>query len=135
MLEQLKHSGFILGLISNTWRPFYRGFCRVCPDIAGIFDFKILSFALGIKKPSQEFFKHAFNLAAASPADSLVVGDSFELDIEPARKAGCKAAWILFRPDREAAAVTGMLSGNFVPPEVVVEDIRHLAQIFREEWL
>ncbi len=135
LIEELKGSGFILCLISNTWRPYYRGFCRVCPKMASLFDFNILSFELGIKKPSQEFFKHALKLAGTSPSDSLIIGDSFQSDIEPARKLGCRAAWIICRPDREAEAINNMLRCAFVPPEIVVKDFNHLAQIIREEWL
>ncbi len=134
LLEQLKRSDFILGLISNTWRPCYLGFCRACPEMAGIFDFNLLSFELGIKKPSPEFFKHALGVAAAPAPCSLVVGDSFELDIEPARMVGCPGAWVLFSAEREKTTISRMLQGIIAPPEIVAEDINNLGDILRDQW-
>ncbi len=134
LLEELKRSDFVLGLISNTWRPNYLGFCRACPEMAGIFDFNLLSFELGIKKPSPQFFKHALGVAAVPASCSLVVGDSFELDIEPARMLGCPGAWILFSTEREKTTISRMLQGIIAPPEIVAEDIKNLADILRDRW-
>jgi len=134
LLEELKRSDFILGLISNTWRPYYLGFCRECPQMAEIFDFNLLSFELGIKKPSPQFFERALDVAATPAPCSLVVGDSFELDIEPARMVGCQGAWILFSTEREKRAITRMLQGIITPPEIVAEDIKNLGDILRDQW-
>jgi FMN phosphatase YigB (HAD superfamily) len=134
LLEELKRSDFMLGLISNTWRPHYLGFCLACPEMAGIFDFNLLSFELGIKKPSPQFFERALDVAAAPAPCSLVVGDSFELDIEPARMVGCPGAWILFSTEREKTTITRMLQGIIAPPEIIAENIKNLGDILRDQW-
>ena len=134
LLEELKRSDFMLGLISNTWRPYYLGFCLACPEMAKIFDFNFLSFELGIKKPSPQFFEHALGAAATSASCSLVVGDSFELDIGPARMVGCPGAWILFSTEREKTTISRMLQGIIAPPEIIAEDIKNLGDILRDQW-
>ena len=134
LVRRLKARGFALGLISNTWLPYYEGFCRSCPEIAGSFEFILLSFKLGIKKPSRAIFEHCLELAGKLPSECLVVGDSFELDIEPARNMGFSTAWILSRPEREKAAIARMLRKEIDAPHFVAADLEDLERIIRTAW-
>lgn len=135
LLVKLKRSGFILGLVSNTWAPFYSGFCHKCSTISGMFDHTILSFHLGVKKPSPAIFNRALELSCRKPSECIIVGDSFELDIDPAINLGFQAAWVLSRPEREKGTIALMLRGVIKPPEIVARDIPELMQLLEERWL
>lgn len=135
LLLMLKRSGIILGLISNTWEPFYQGFREKCPTISEMFDHTVLSFRLGEKKPSAAIFNYALKLTCRKPSECIIVGDSFELDINPARDLGFQTAWVLSRPEREKAATALMLRGLLRPPDIVAADIPDLMQLFEERWL
>jgi len=134
LVRSLKERGFTLGLISNTWWPYYEGFCRFCPELSGSFEFILLSFKLGIKKPSRAIFEHCFELTGKLPSECLVVGDSFELDIEPARNMGFSTAWVLSRPEREKAAIAGMLRKEIDAPHFIAADLEDLERIIRTTW-
>ena len=51
----------------------------------------------GAKKPSEKIFIHALVKAGASPDESLMIGDDYDVDIEGARNAGMDQ--MLFLPD------------------------------------
>lgn len=132
LLFNLKKAGFQLGLISNTWMPFYSGFCGNCPELAGVFDYTVLSFRIGSKKPSTAIFNHALDLCGRKASECLFVGDSFELDIAPAMELGFQTAWVLSRPEREKLTIASMLRGLIDPPETVAGDLRELSLLFKE---
>jgi HAD superfamily hydrolase (TIGR01549 family) len=134
LVRSLKARGFTLGLISNTWLPYYEGFCRSCPEISGSFEFILLSFKLGIKKPSRAIFDHCLRLSGKLPSECLVVGDSFELDIEPSRNMGFSTAWVLSRPEREKAALACMLRREIEAPHFIAADLEDLDRIIRTTW-
>ena len=56
--------------------------------ITGMFDPVIVSSEVGFSKPDERIFLKALAEAGCTPATSLYIGDSFEHDIEPARKLG-----------------------------------------------
>jgi HAD superfamily hydrolase (TIGR01549 family) len=134
LVRWLKDRAFTLGLISNTWLPYYEGFCRSCPEISGSFDFTLLSFKLGIKKPSRAIFEHCLELSGKLPSECLIVGDSFELDIDPARNMGFSTAWVLSRPEREKAAIARMLRKEIDAPHFIAADLEDLERILRTTW-
>jgi HAD superfamily hydrolase (TIGR01549 family) len=135
LIRGLKDIGFTLGLISNTWLPYYEGFCRLCPEISAAFDFILLSFQLGMKKPSRAIFAHSLELTGKLPSECLIIGDSFELDIDPAGKMGFRTAWVLSRPEREKAVLARMLRREIDVPEFVAADLNDLERIIRTNWL
>jgi len=135
LLLMLKGSGIILGLISNTWEPFYQGFRCKFPAVSGMFDHTVLSFRLGVKKPAAAIFSHALELACRKPSECIMVGDSLELDMTPARDLGFQTAWVLSRPERERLAISLMLRGLIKPPDIVAADISELTRLFEERWL
>lgn len=51
----------------------------------------------GVKKPNPKIFNFALNLANAKPENSLMIGDSFEADVEGALNIGMHA--IYFNPE------------------------------------
>jgi HAD superfamily hydrolase (TIGR01509 family) len=70
----------------------------------------VISGELGIGKPAPEAFAHVLDLAGAEPADSVMVGDSWNRDVEGARDLGMAAVWLSFgrpepRPDWDGVTV------------------------------
>ncbi|MGI6243933.1 MAG: HAD family hydrolase [Prevotella sp.] len=53
----------------------------------------IESAAVGIRKPDARIFTLGVEKLGLKPEETMVVGDSFYKDIEPAIKAGCHTAW------------------------------------------
>jgi len=53
---------------------------------------------IGCSKPDPRMFEAACRLAGTDPAETLHVGDDWQLDVRAARAAGLQAAW-LRRPD------------------------------------
>ncbi len=135
-LARLKDEGIRLGVISNIWHPFYMGFLKECPDISALLDIRVLSYRLGVKKPALELYLRAAAAAATAPERCWMVGDSYELDMEPAAAAGYRTLWILCRPERERATLVELLRGVKAPPDAMVanhdEVYGELRRHFRE---
>jgi len=62
--------------------------------LAGNFQVVVISGELGIGKPDPGIFLHALRELGAEPADAVMVGDSWDRDIEGALLAGLRAVWI-----------------------------------------
>lgn len=135
LLSGLKEAGITLGLISNTWYPYYQGFLKACPELSREIDLPVLSFQIGIKKPSPSIFKHALEMAEKSPSECMIIGDSFELDIYPAAAAGFQTAWVLSSPQKEVRVITRMLQGRLAPPGIVAGNLGELWELIKEKWL
>ncbi|MDJ0644905.1 MAG: YjjG family noncanonical pyrimidine nucleotidase [Flavobacteriaceae bacterium] len=50
-------------------------------NILGYFDQIITSESVGVKKPNPKIFNHALTISNATPAESLMIGDSIEADV------------------------------------------------------
>lgn len=126
-LVQLRRAGFRLGIISNIWHPFYLGFKNNCPELHAQLDFEFLSYREGIKKPAPELYRKALAAADTAADCCWMVGDSCELDMEPAAKIGIRTLWILCRPERERSLLVDLLCSVKPGPDRVVESIRQVA--------
>ena len=80
-----------LALVSN----FYGNLKSVLQDFGLLRCFKVVidSTAVGVRKPDTRIFQLAIEQLACSEKDIVVVGDSFEKDIQPALQLGCQAIW------------------------------------------
>ena len=130
VLKALKATGFKLGLLSNTWHPFYSGVCECCPELTELVDHHVLSYRLGIKKPSPEFFRHALEQVGATAERCWMVGDSYELDIEPALAVGMHAVWVLHGPERERTLLAQVLRGEKPSPDWSVAHLGEILEYF-----
>jgi putative hydrolase of the HAD superfamily len=95
LLDDLVGRGFLLAVVSNGCGNV-DVLCRdygYAPFLSATVD----SRRLGISKPDPTIFTHAASLLGVPPANTIVVGDSFERDIVPAKRAGMKTAWL--QPD------------------------------------
>jgi FMN phosphatase YigB (HAD superfamily) len=122
--------GIRLGIISNTWHPFYSGFLRSCPELSVHFDHRILSYREGCKKPSTVLFRRALQEAGESPHSCWMIGDSYELDIEPAMKIGMRTIWLLHHPEKEIPLLAKVLRGEKRSPDQVFEDLEQIRTYF-----
>lgn len=132
LLEALKAEGCRLGIVSNTWHPAFIGFRRACPSILDLFDSVTLSYREGCKKPSADIYRKALESVRANPRDCWMVGDSYELDVEPARRAGMKTVWVLSRPERELSTLAQIINGCMEKPDLVVTGLDEL-MVFHKE--
>jgi len=92
VLRALHADGLTIGLISNTQRSlatFERHF-----ELDGLFTVAISSSDHGFMKPHPSIFQEALRRAAASPEESVMVGDSFRHDIEGARRLGMRGVLV-----------------------------------------
>ena len=94
-LAALREHGVKIGLISNGSRDLEEFVAHHGLDA----DCVVGSRAFGRTKPHPEIFRHALALLDVRPEDAVMIGDSYEDDIEGARSLGMKA-FLLDRDDR-----------------------------------
>jgi putative hydrolase of the HAD superfamily len=78
-------------LVSN----FYGNIQTVLQEFGmdGIFSQIIESAVVGVRKPDPRIFALGVEALGLKPAEVVVVGDSIDKDIIPARQAGCQTVW------------------------------------------
>jgi len=99
LLATLFERGFELGVVSNGCGNVE----RLCSDF-GYTPFLSLivdSRRVGLFKPDPAIFLHAAEKLGGDPGTILMVGDSFERDVLPAKTAGMKTAWLEGAAPRE----------------------------------
>lgn len=92
LLATLVARGFELGVVSNGCGNVE----KLCADF-GYTPFLSLivdSRRVGLFKPDPAIYLHAVEKLGGDPATIVMVGDSFERDVVPAKKAGLKTAWL-----------------------------------------
>jgi putative hydrolase of the HAD superfamily len=92
LLAELAERGFELGVVSNGCGNVE----KLCADfgytpfLSAIVD----SRCVGVCKPDPAIFTHALHELGREPGETMMVGDSFERDIVPAKLLGMKTAWL-----------------------------------------
>ena len=78
-------------LVSN----FYGNIAVVLREFGfeGLFDHVIESAVVGVRKPDPQIFTLGVEALGLKPEEVVVVGDSIDKDILPAKKAGCQTIW------------------------------------------
>jgi putative hydrolase of the HAD superfamily len=98
VLDYLLQKGYNLHIITNGFNEVQ--FIKLTESgLLPYFKTITTSEQVGYNKPHDEIFTHALNRAGAEKANSVMIGDNFEADIEGAIKAGIDAIW--FNPNRE----------------------------------
>ena len=93
-LDQLRHEGRLLGVVSNSTSEAR---VRQILDQVGVLDFfgRIVSSGTeGIEKPDPEIFRRAVSRMAVEPGDALYVGDLANTDAKAAQAAGLVGVWL-----------------------------------------
>lgn len=62
-------------------------------DLDGVFSQIIESAVVGVRKPDPRIFSLGVEALGLKPDEVVVVGDSIDKDIVPARQAGCHTVW------------------------------------------
>ncbi|MFI5252357.1 MAG: HAD family hydrolase [Bacteroidota bacterium] len=91
ILEELK-TKYKLALVSN----FYGNLEIVCAEFGldKTFDVKIDSEIVGIRKPDLRIFGIALERLSVKPEESYAIGDSYDRDIVPGKRLGCRTIWL-----------------------------------------
>lgn len=99
--EQTTNSGKVLSVINKNYPAvlvsnFYGNISTVLNEfgLASFFTNIIESAVVGIRKPDPRIFTLGAERLGLAPEQTVVVGDSYDKDIIPAKKAGCKAIWL-----------------------------------------
>ncbi len=125
ILKKLKAAGFRLFIITN-------GFVEVqhkkmeSSGLKPFFDKIFISEELKVPKPGREIFDYAIKSTNAKKANSIMIGDDWEVDIEGALNAGIDAVY--YSPKNEVAGKEA--SCNNSKNRLIV--IRELSQIISE---
>ena len=92
LLATLVERGFRLGVVSNGCGNVK----RLCEDLGYMPFLSVVvdSRRVGLFKPDPAIFLHAAEKLGGDPGTMMMVGDSFERDVVPAKKAGMKTAWL-----------------------------------------
>lgn len=92
LLADLRARDLVLGVLSNGCGnvDVLCGDLGYAPYLASIVD----SRRVGLSKPDPAIFVHAAATLGLPPREVLMVGDSFERDVRPARAVGMRAAWL-----------------------------------------
>ncbi|MFL6519367.1 MAG: HAD family hydrolase [Chthoniobacterales bacterium] len=92
LLAELKERGFELGVVSNGCGNVE----NLCADFgyAPFLSVIVDSRRVGVSKPDPAIFVHAAEKLGRDPAEIMMVGDSFDRDVRPAKHIGMKTAWL-----------------------------------------
>ena len=99
LLATLVERGFELGVVSNGCGNVE----RLCRDFgySSFLSVIVDSRRVGLFKPDPAIFFCAAGKLGGDPGTMMMVGDSFERDVRPAKTAGMKTAWLEGTPARE----------------------------------
>ncbi|OZM58686.1 L-2-haloalkanoic acid dehalogenase [Lottiidibacillus patelloidae] len=92
MLEDLKRSNLLLGMITNGYGKFQTDNIKAL-GIEEFFDCILVSEWEGIKKPDPEIFYRATDKLNIAPNECIFVGDHPENDVYAAESLGMKTIW------------------------------------------
>jgi putative hydrolase of the HAD superfamily len=92
LLADLAARGIELGVVSNACGNVQ----KLCDDFGYTPFLSVIvdSRRVGFCKPDPAIFLHAVEKLGHAPAEIMMVGDSFERDIVPAKKIGMKTGWL-----------------------------------------
>ncbi len=91
-IHVLKSKGIILGVISNMYDSL-EPVCRAL-QLGHLLDFTLTSGEAGISKPEPGIFLEALKMSGTIAAETIYVGDHYEIDILGGRGAGLKTVLI-----------------------------------------
>jgi putative hydrolase of the HAD superfamily len=88
VLTDLKKRGLTTGLISNIEKNMNEAIQKM--GIASRLDVIVTSLDAGAAKPQPEIFQYAMRKANVIPAESIYIGDQYQVDMAGAKAAGMK---------------------------------------------
>ncbi len=94
MLEKIKDSGFLLGLLSNFDHSNGAMSILEKTGILPFLDVCVISEDEGYRKPRGSVFMNLSKKLNLHPSDILFVGDTFEADVIGAKSVGMQTVWL-----------------------------------------
>jgi HAD superfamily hydrolase (TIGR01509 family) len=82
-----------IGVVTNGLRAVQQEKLLVC-KLEGLVDFLLTSEEAGVKKPDPRLFLRALEQGNARCEETVVIGDSWELDVIGALRAGIRSIWL-----------------------------------------
>ena len=98
VLEYLKDKGYKMHLITNGFEKTQHSKLK-SSSLEGYFGEVITSESSNSLKPQKEIFEYAMNKAGTTAPQSLMIGDSIEVDIEGAMNAGMDQVHVNYNND------------------------------------
>lgn len=124
-VSRLAEAGIQRAYVSNIWPPFYHGFLRYFPEEAECCPC-FPSFRVGLSKPDPIFYLTILEVLRVRPEEVVMLGDTYQNDIEPAIAIGMHTVWVLHRPDKELPDIIRVLNGLATPPSLSLTSIGDL---------
>lgn len=101
VLDVLEHTRPVVKTLSEHYKlvlvsNFYGNIQTILKDfgLSECFSGIIESSVVGVRKPDPAIYRLGVEAAGFPAENVLVVGDSFSKDVVPAKKVGCKVAWL-----------------------------------------
>ena len=126
VLEALRARGLALVVVSNWDVSLHEVLATT--GIAPLIDGAITSAETGVSKPRPEIFARGLELAGASPAEAIHVGDSPEHDVAGAIAAGIEPV-LVARAEAARPPVPDPVAGSAAPDLSGVATVRTLAEL------
>jgi FMN phosphatase YigB (HAD superfamily) len=98
-------------------------------ELARHFEHMVVSARVGFQKPAEGIFRHALELMSVSPERAWHVGDSYQADVQGARRAGINGVMIA----RDVADTAFMRQEHDDSDLVVVTDLFELLDLLTIE--
>ncbi len=131
LLSFLHNSGIRTGVISNigwTGAALQRRIHTLLPE--NHFEFILASSDYGLRKPDERLFRVALEKAALAPEDVWFCGDTYDKDIEGAKKAGLYA--VLYQGLAEGSTQRRPIQETAAQDIPVITDWNDFIQILRD---
>jgi putative hydrolase of the HAD superfamily len=129
VLEEIRQMGLKIGLISNVNSRGQVAYNLKKYGLLDYFDLVVCSSEFGRRKPDPAIFHYAARLLDTPASQCLYVGDRISRDVLGAHRAGFRLA-VQIRHDFEHGE-----EDNGAVPDVVIDDMRELVEIIRNENL
>ena len=104
-LAYLRRRGVRIGVLSNWDSRLHTTLDDV--GLSDAFDFVVVSYQVGVEKPHPDIFAAALTQGGRAAGETLLIGDSYEADIEPARALGLATLWVAKDEDRRSQPAAG----------------------------
>jgi putative hydrolase of the HAD superfamily len=122
MLEGLKRSGLLVGLVTNGQHALqYAKLAHT--GLEYVFDEIVVSGDVGVEKPDREIFDLACEKLGLDPREAVYVGDNRRNDIDGAAGAGMRTVWL--------KSTNPGQSGRY-EPDAVIADLRELPETLKK---
>ncbi len=111
------HGRYKMAIITNGFAETHEAkIARL--EISRFFDTVVLAGEMELAKPDPAVFRHAMDALCVTAAESVMVGDRFDRDIEGAHRAGMRSIWVNSRKD--------VMPAGARPPDATIPSIAEL---------